>query len=141
MPLVLYKALFGSSRSTTLYSGSKTVATYICSSYTVTYYLFECVIQLRIILYRRAPEFAFRPLHEPLRTPWLLFSVLFNITTIMRSSIRHSTNTNTTTLHATKPQKYQQFNPKSAKNTFTKKQIYITPNPAIHLDHNPSLMI
>lgn len=141
MPLVLYKALFGSSRSTTLYSGSKTVATYICSSYTVTYYLFECVIQLRIILYRRAPEFAFRPLHEPLRTPWLLFSVLFNITTVMRSSLRNSIDSYTTTLHATKPQKYQQSNPKTTKNTFTKNMIIITPNPAIQLDHNPPLMI
>ena len=107
LPLVLYTALYGSSRSTTIYSCSKTVATYICSSYTVTYSLFECVRQLRIILYRRAPEFAFRPHHEPLCTPWLWFSSLFNITTIMRSSIRHSINTNTITLHATKPQKYQ----------------------------------
>ena len=90
LPLVLYTALFGSSRSTTLYSSSKAVATYISSSYIAIDTLFESVMQLRIILYRRTPEFALRPLHAPLRASGGLFSSIFNITTVMRSSIRHS---------------------------------------------------
>lgn len=102
---------------------------------------YKRVIQLRIILYKRTPEFALRPLYAPLRLLWPLFFIIFNITTVMRSSIRHSTNTNTTTLHATKPQKYQQFNPKTPKNTFTKNMIIITPARSIQLDHYPPFMI
>ena len=107
LPLVLYTELFGSSRSTTLYSSSKTVATYISSSYAAICSLFESVMQLRIILYRRTPEFALRPLHAPLRTPGGSFSIIFNITTIMRSSIHHSIHDSQHKRHATKPQKYQ----------------------------------
>ena len=107
LPLVLYTALYGSSRSTTIYSRSKTVATYICSSYTAIDSSYERVMQLRIILYRRTPEFALRPLYAPLRSPWPWFSIIFNITTLMRSSIRHSIHVSQHKRHATKQQKYQ----------------------------------
>lgn len=98
-------------------------------------------MQLRIILYRRTPEFTLRPLHVPLRAPWPWFSSLFNITTLMRSSIHHLSNNNDQLLHATKPQKYQQYNPKTPKYTFTKNMITITPTRASRLDHKPPLMI
>lgn len=86
----LYIAFFRCSRSTTLYSSSKVVATYICSSYMAIESSYERVMQLRIILYRRTPEFAFRPLYTSLRFLWSWLSIIFNITTLMRSSIRHS---------------------------------------------------